>query len=135
VLVGLFLAMTCFIALLLGCSIKNETIYGDIPVANLSDEQLVQEIESIYIALGRKFNKAEFLMAIMPDPAYVLTSSYTTFGGTYSANMTTYTMPLGYRTYGSGMVTGTAVTQYSYSDANATIRGLILIAQLALALI
>jgi hypothetical protein len=87
-------------------------------------------MESIYTSLGRRFNKAEFLMAMMPDPAYVLTSSYTTFSGTYSVNMTTYTMPNGYRTYGSGRFSGSSITQYQYTDANASIRGLILVAQL-----
>jgi hypothetical protein len=115
---------------LLGCSVKRETLYGDIPIQNLSDDQLIQEMESIYISLGRRFNKAEFLMAMMPDPAYVLTSSYTTFSGTYSVNRTTYTMPNGYRTYGSGRFSGSGITQYQYTDANASIRGLILVAQL-----
>ena len=128
--IGRLLFITFLIGFLLGCSIKRETIHGDIPVPNLSDEQLIQEMESIYTSLGRKFNKAQFLMAIMPDPAYVLTSSYTTFSGIYSTNMATYTMPNGYRTYGSGMFSGSGITQYSYTDANASIRGLILVAQL-----
>jgi hypothetical protein len=122
-----FILICYLIGSLLGCSITSETIYGDIPVPNLSDEQLIQEMESIYLSLGQKFNKAEFLMAIMPDPAYVLTSSYTTFSGVYSVNMTTYTMPNG---YGSGMFSGSGMTHYQYTDANAAIRGLILIAQL-----
>jgi hypothetical protein len=127
---GRLLLIPFLIGFLLGCSIKSETLYGNIPVPNLSDEQLIQEMEGIYISLGRKFNKAEFLMAIMPDPAYVLTSSYTTFSGVYSVNMTTYTMPKGYRSYGSGTFSGSAITHYQYTDANAAIRGLILIAQL-----
>lgn len=122
-----FLFIPFLISYLLGCSIKRETIYGNIPVSNLSDEQLIQEMESIYLSLGKRFNKAEFLMAMMPDPAYVLTSSYTTFSGAYSVNMTTYAMPYGYR---SGTFSGTTMTQYQYTDANASIRGLILIAQL-----
>lgn len=130
VYIGRLLFISFLMGFLLGCSIKRETIYGNIPVANLSDEQLIQEMESTYVSLGQKFNKAQFLMAIMPDPAYVLTSSYTTFSGIYSANMTTYTMPNGYRTYGSGMFSGSGITQYSYTDANASIRGLILVAQL-----
>lgn len=125
--IRLFLIIPFLIGFLLGCSIKKETIYGDIPVPNLSDEQLIQEMESIYISLGKRFNKAEFLMAMMPDPAYVLTSSYTTFSGTYSVNMTTYAMPQGYRL---GTFSGSGITQYQYTDANASIRGLILIAQL-----
>ena len=125
--IGLFLVISFLIGFLLGCSIKSETLYGNISVPNLPDEQLIQEMESIYISLGQKFNKAEFLMAIMPDPAYVLTSSYTTFSGVYSVNMTTYTMPNG---YGSGMFSGSGMTHYQYTDANAGIRGLILIAQL-----
>jgi hypothetical protein len=128
--IGRLLFISFLIGFLLGCSIKRETIHGDIPVLNLSDEQLIQEMESIYNSLGQKFNKAQFLMAIMPDPAYVLTSSYTTFSGIYSTNMTTYTMPYGYRAYGSSMFTGSGITQYSYTDANASIRGLILVAQL-----
>ncbi len=126
-IIGIFLSILFLIGSLLGCSIKKETLYGDIPIQNLSDDQLIQELENIYIALGRRFNKAEFLMAMKPDPAYVLTSSYTTFSGTYSVNMTTYTMPYG---YGSGWFTGSGITQYQYTDANASIRGLILIAQL-----
>ena len=128
--IGLFLAISFFIGFLIGCSIKSETIHGNILIPNLSDEQLIQEMESIYISLGKRFNKAEFLMAMMPDPAYVLTSSYTTFSGIYSVNMTTYTMPRGYRTYGSGMFSGSGITQYQYTDANASIRGLLLVAQL-----
>jgi len=125
--IGLFLFIPLLIGVLLGCSIKSETIHGNIPVPNLSDEQLIQEMENIYLSLGKRFNKAEFLMAMMPDPAYVLTSSYTTFSGTYSVNMTTYAMPHGYR---SGTFSGSGITQYSYTDANASIRGLILVAQL-----
>jgi hypothetical protein len=125
-----FLSISFLVGFLLGCSITKETIYGDIPVPNLSDEQLLQEMESIYLSLGQKFNKAAFLMAIMPDPAYVLTSSYTTFSGVYSVNMASYTMPRGYRTYGSGTFFGSGITQYQYTDANATIRAIILIAQL-----
>ena len=128
--IGLFLVTPFLIGFLLGCSIKNETIYGDIPVPSLTDEQLIQEMESIYISLGKKFNKAAFLMAMMPDPAYVLSSSYTTFSGTYSVNMTTYTMPHGYRTHGSGMFSGSGITQYQYTDANASIRAVILVTQL-----
>jgi hypothetical protein len=128
--IGRFLSISFLIGFLLGCSITKETIYGEIPVPNLSDEQLIQEMESIYLSLGQKFNKAAFLMAIMPDPAYVLTSSYTTFSGVYSVNRASYTMPRGYRTYGSGTFAGSAITQYQYTDANATIRAIILIAQL-----
>ena len=97
--IGLFLVIPSLIGFLLGCSIKRETIYGDIPVPSLSDEQLIQEMESIYISLGQKFNKAQFLMAIMPEPAYVLTSSYTRY------NTTVFTMPLGYHIQGSGITT------------------------------
>ena len=125
--IGLLLFTPFLIGFLLGCSIKSETIHGNIPVPNLSDEQLIQEMENIYLSLGKRFNKAEFLMAMMPDPAYVLTSSYTTFSGTYSVNITTYAMPHGYR---SGTFSGSGITQYSYTDANASIRGLILVAQL-----
>jgi hypothetical protein len=125
--IGLFLFIPLLIGFLLGCSIKSETIHGNIPVPNLSDEQLIQEMENIYLSLGKRFNKAEFLMAMMPDPAYVLSSSYTTFSGTYSVNMTTYAMPHG---YGSGTFSGSGITQYQYTDANTSIRGLILVAQL-----
>jgi hypothetical protein len=44
--------------------------------------------------------------------------------------MTTYTMPRGYRSYGSGTFSGNAITHYQYTDAKATIRGLILTDQL-----
>lgn len=118
VFIGLFLFILLPIGLLLGCSIKSETIHGNIPVPSLTDEQLIQEMESIYISLGKKFNKAQFLMAMMPEPAYVLTSSYTRY------NTTVFTMPLGYHIQGSG------ITTYQYTDANAGLEAIILIAQL-----
>lgn len=127
---ALLLVTPLLFGFLLGCSIKSETLYGNIPVPNFSDEQLIQAMESIYFSLEHKFNKAEFLMAIMPDPAYVLTSSYTTFSDIYSVNMTTYTMPSGYGTRSSGMFSGSGITKYQYTDANATVRGHLLIAQL-----
>jgi len=85
-----FFISLLIIGFFVGCSINKETKHGNIPVPNLSDEQLIQELESIHASLGIKFNKAEFLIAMKPDPAYVLTSSYTTFSGMYSVNMTTY---------------------------------------------
>jgi hypothetical protein len=132
--VSLFIIINFLFCFLSGCSstkeTRKETLYGDIPIANLTDEQLVREMESIYISLGRRYSRAELLMAIKPDPAYVLTSSYTTFSGSYSVNMTTYRMPYGYRGYGIGTLSGSASTQYHYSDANAFIRGIITIGQL-----
>jgi len=104
-----------------GCAAH--TPYRETPVVSLSDEQLIQELASAVQGMGIAINRAQYLMAVHPEPAYVLTSSTTTFSGTMHAQYSTYTMPIGYgtTTYGtaSGSVSGAANTQYHYTDVNA----------------
>ncbi len=95
-----------------GCAAH--TPYRETPVVSLSDEQLIQELASAVQGMGIAINRAQYLMAVHPEPAYVLTSSTTTFSGTMHAQYSTYTMPIGYgtTTYGtaSGSVSGAANT-------------------------
>lgn len=73
-----------------------QTRYAGIPVSELSDEQLVEELISAAEGLGIELNKAMHLMAVRPEPAYVLTSDSTTFAGTIGATYKAYSMPVGY---------------------------------------
>jgi hypothetical protein len=107
-----------------GCAAQ--TIYRGTPAANLSDEQLVEELVSAVQGLGVAINRTQYLMAVRPEPAYVLTSSTTTFSGALNARYNAYTMPIGYgaSTYSSvtGSVYGASSTQYHYTDVNAGAR-------------
>lgn len=102
------------------------TAYSGTPVSQLSDEQLVEELGSVLEGLGVELNRTMYLMAIRPEPAYVLTSSTTTFSGALNATYSAYSMPVGYgsSTYGTiaGSVRGTATTRYQYTDVNAGAR-------------
>lgn len=73
-----------------------------------------------------EFNRTMFLMAVRPEPAYVLTSSTTSFSGSVNATVNAYSMPVGYgvATYGQarGTVSGVGTTQYNYTDVNAGAR-------------
>jgi hypothetical protein len=95
-------------------------------VAELSDEQLVEELHSAVAGLGVELDRTMYLMALRPDPAYVLTSSTTTYRGSVSATYNAYVMPTGYGAYvsgrASGTVRGSAVTRYRYTDVNAYAR-------------
>lgn len=112
VLTGLFVLAAC----------AAKTRYSGTPVGELSDIQLVEEFESVLSGLGVEMDRTMYLMAIRPEPAYVLTSSTTTFSGSVRANYNSYSMPVGYgsSTYGSvsGTVTGSASTRYTYTDVN-----------------
>lgn len=112
-----------------------QTRYADVPVSSLSDEQLIEELMSAAEGLGIELNRTTYLMAVRPDPAYVLTSSSTFFSGISGASYTAYSMPMGYglQTTGTatGMMSGTATTQYQYTDVNAAGR---LLNSLALAI-
>lgn len=109
---------------LLGCGAQ--TKYPGIRAANLSDEQLVEELASAIKSLGLAINRTQYLMAVRTEPAYVLTSSTTTFSGALNANYNAFTMPIGYgaSTYGSaaGSMYGSSVTRYQYTDVNAGAR-------------
>ena len=65
-------------------------------------------------------------MAIRPDPAYVLTSSTSTFSGNVNATYNSYVMPVGYGVaisgHSSGTITGSGSTRYEYTDLNASER-------------
>src|SRR6184192_4916744 len=95
-------------------------VYRGIPVAQLTDDQLIAELESAAQGFGIEFNRTAYLMAVRPEPAYVLTSSTTTFSGSANATYNAYVMPTGYgaTVYGtaSGTVSGTSSTQYQYTD-------------------
>jgi hypothetical protein len=99
------------------------TTYSGVPVAELSDEQLVQELESALKGFGIETNRAMYLMAIRPEPAYVLTSSTTTFQGSMNGRYNAYSMPTGYGVTTSGTVnanvSGVAKTRYEYTDVRA----------------
>lgn len=99
------------------------TAYRGVPVTSLTDEQLVEELQSAARGFGIELNRTMYLMAVRPEPAYVLTSSATTFTGSANASYNAYVMPTGYGTsvYGrsSGTLTGTATTRYEYTDVRA----------------
>lgn len=111
---------------LLGFGCTAQTRYAGTPVADLTDVQLVEELVSSLEGLGIEVDRTSYLMAIRPEPAYVLTSSTTTFAGTINATYSGYAMPVGYGTHLSGIVTGTVRgggrTQYQYTDVNAAAR-------------
>jgi len=99
------------------------TLHQGVPVATLSDGQLVEELESAARGLGVELDRTAYLMAVKPEPAYVLTSSTTAFSGTVNSTYNAYVMPIGYgssvRGVSSGSVQGTASTRYQYTDVNA----------------
>lgn len=103
-----------------GCA--GQTIYRGTPAASLSDEQLVEELVSAVQGLGVAINRTQYLMAVRPEPAYVLTSSTTTFSGALNARYNAYTMPIGYGASTYGSVYGASSTQYHYTDVNAGAR-------------
>jgi hypothetical protein len=107
-----------------GCAAQ--TKYRGISVANLSDEQLVEELVSAVQGLGMTINRTQYLMAVRPEPAYVLTSSTSTFSGVLNANYNTFSMPVGYGTSTYGNIIGSTYdvssTQYYYTDVNAGAR-------------
>ena len=102
------------------------TLYRGVAVTGLNDEQLVAELVSAAQGLGVEVNRTMYLMAVRPEPAYVLTSSTTTFSGSANATYNAYVMPTGYgaTVYGtaSGTVSGTSSTQYQYTDTRAAER-------------
>jgi hypothetical protein len=100
--------------LLAGCAAN--TPYAGMPVGELSDVELVEELVGSVEGLGESIYKTQLLIATRPDPAYVLTSSQGSFQGQITSDYNFYTMPAGYR------VSGTATTQYQYADANAGAR-------------
>lgn len=102
------------------------TMYRGVPVASLNDEQLVTELQSSASGLGSEFNRSMYLMAIRPEPAYVLTSSTTNLVGSARGTYNAFVMPTGYGATVTGTVTGTmsgtATTRYQYTDVNAGAR-------------
>ena len=113
------------LSLTLGSCAAN-TIYRGVAVTALSDEELVTELLSAAKGYGIQLNRGMYLMAVRPEPAYVLTRSTATFTGSVNATYNAYAMPVGYGVAltgsSSGSVSGTAVTQYQYTDANAAAR-------------
>lgn len=103
-----------------------QTQYRGIPAAELDDLQLVEELVSAVQGLGMEMDRTMYLMAIRPDPAYVLTSSTTTFSGSINARYNAYSMPVGYGNALSGRISGSVTanssTQYRYVDARAAER-------------
>ena len=50
-----------------GCA---TTAFGDVPAPRLTDEQLVLELEAAAAGVGVQINRAEYLIATRPDPAF-----------------------------------------------------------------
>jgi hypothetical protein len=119
-------ALTIATAVTLLSACAAQTRYQGIPPGQLTDEQLVEEIASAVEGLGMTMNRTMYLLAVRPEPAYVLTSSTSTFSGTLNATYNAYTMPTGYgvTTQGQmrGAVAGSSSTQYQYTDVNAYAR-------------
>lgn len=114
----------CLVFLAASCAAN--TPYRGVPVADLSDDELITELQAAVQGFGIQLNRTMYLMAVRPEPAYVLTSSTTTFTGSASATYNAYAMPVGYGVAvtgtTSGVVSGVANTQYRYTDVNATAR-------------
>lgn len=108
-----------------GCA-RATTLYTGVPAAQLTDEQLVEEIVSAAEGLGMSVDRTMYLIAARPEPAYVLTSSTSTFAGTMNATYNAYSMPVGYgvSTHGAmrGNYSGASTTRYQYTDVNAAAR-------------
>lgn len=106
-------ACGCVLLLLtLGCA---TTKYAGLQPSQLTDEQLIQELYSVYTALGIAQQKIAYLAAIKPPPSYVLrgSSSYHFSGTAYSAGNSTM-----FSGAGSGQST------YWMEDQNALGRGI-----------
>lgn len=120
---GTFLAVLVA-ACVISCAAN--TKYTGVPVADLNDEQIAEELTSAVQGFGMAANRTTYLMAMRPEPAYVLTSSATTFTGSMRASYNSYAMPVGYGISTTGTVNGTvagnATTQYQYTDVNAGAR-------------
>ena len=67
------MAVTPLVLLLAACAAA--TTYQGIAATDLSDEQLVEELQSAAAGFGIELDRSMYLMAVRPDPAYVLTSS------------------------------------------------------------
>jgi len=120
ILLGLYFSLPF---LLIGCA---STPYKDVPVAKLTDQQLVDELAAASEGVGRQLNKAAYLMATRPDPFYVLSSSTTNYTGTADVSFSAYAVPQGrgyaYTGTGYGTYSGSAQTRYYYTDVNAFAR-------------
>jgi len=93
------------------------------PFSSYTDEELVQKLQTISSKVNANVNASNLLMALRPDPAYVMTSS-TNYMGSFNANVSVYTMPRGYNSRISGTYSGMANTTYSYYDANSFARNM-----------
>src|SRR5450759_3175885 len=99
-----------FLAVLVAACITScaaNTKYTGVPVAELNDEQIAEELTSAVKGFGMAANRTTYLMAMRPEPAYVLTSSSTTFAGSMRASYNSYSMPVGYGVATTGAVNGT----------------------------
>lgn len=61
--------MVVLVLMTIGCA---TTRYGNIPASQLTDDQLVEELYSVYSQIGIVRERISFLMAIRPTPSYVL---------------------------------------------------------------
>jgi hypothetical protein len=98
--------------LVAGCA---TTKYAGFQPNQLTDEQLIQELYSVYSTLGVVRQKIAYLIAIKPPPSYVLRGS-----SSYNVSATAYTV--GNSTMLSG--TGSGETTYWTEDQNALGRGI-----------
>lgn len=88
-----------------------------------SDEVLVHRLNELGGQINARVNSSQILMALRPDPAYVITSS-TSFFGHLSGTASIYTMPRGYTGSFTGSLMGSGTTTYSYYDVNSFSRAL-----------
>ncbi len=88
-----------------------------------SDEALIHRLTELGRQINARVDTGQLLIALRPEPAYVMTSS-TTFFGHLTGSASIYTMPYGYQGRFTGTLTGTAITTYSYYDVNSFSRAL-----------
>lgn len=104
------------------------TPYKSLPIQSLTDEQLIQELDACARGVGSSISRTQYLLATMPDPAYVMTSSSTFVSGTARTSFSAYAMPIGYGSRMTGVaassINGVASSQYQYTDANSLARGM-----------
>ncbi len=105
--------------------------YGESPAlaakkfdfSGYSDEALVRRLSEIGGQINARVNTGQLLMALRPDPAYVVTSS-TSFFGHLSGTASIYRMPRGYTASFAGTLLASGTTTYSYYDVNSFSRSL-----------
>lgn len=103
--------MVALLLLTVSCA---TTRYGNIPAPQLTDNQLVEDLYSVYSQLGIVQQRISFLMAIRPTPSYVLRGSTisTATGSAYISGNNIY-----------GSASGMSQSTYWLEDQTALARG------------